>query len=59
MNSESGSVYVRGVVTIGRLWDGTPVVDPDEEDEKVLGGGGCFAFMFVDGGEGVDKPNSD
>jgi len=54
---------MRGVVSavaIGRLLDGTLVIDPDEDDEKVLGGGGCFAFMFVDGGEvGVDKANSD
>ena len=56
----SGSVYMRGVVSavaIGRLLDAL-VVDPDE-DEMVLGGGGCFAFMFVDGGGGVDKPSSD
>jgi hypothetical protein len=56
---DSGSVYVRGVVgaaAIGRLWDGTLVVDPDEEDEKVLGGGGCFAFMFVDEEEKLINP---
>ncbi|KAF8815040.1 exosome component Rrp46 [Phlegmacium glaucopus] len=47
----SGSVYMRGVVAavaIGRLPDGTLVVDPDEEEEECLGGGGCFAFMFAD-----------
>ena len=50
---------MRGVVTavaIGRLSDGTLVVDPDEEEESSLGGGGCFAFMFLDG---LDKTNSD
>jgi exosome complex component RRP46 len=55
----SGSIYMRGVVTavaIGRLPDGTLVVDPDEEEEESLGGGGCFAFMFADG---LDKTNSD
>ena len=47
----SGSIFMRGVVTavaIGRLADGTLVVDPDEEEEESLGGGGCFAFMFAD-----------
>ena len=56
----SGSIYMRGVVAavaIGRLPDGTLVVDPDEEEEKSMGGGGCFAFMFGDGL--LDKPNSD
>ena len=49
---DSGSVYMRGVVcavAVGRLKDGTLVVDPDEEEEVVVegcGGGGCFAFMF-------------
>lgn len=55
----SGSIYMRGVVTsvaVGRLPDGTLVVDPDEEEEESLGGGGCFAFMFADG---LDKTNSD
>ena len=56
----SGSIYMRGVVTavaIGRLPDGSLVVDPDEEEEeKSLGGGGCFAFIFTDG---FDKTNSD
>ena len=55
----SGSIYMRGVVAsvaIGRLPDGTLVVDPDEEEEESLGGGGCFAFMFADG---FDKTNSD
>jgi exosome complex component RRP46 len=55
----SGSIYMRGVVTavaIGRLRDGTLVVDPDEEEEESLGGGGCFAFMFADG---LDKTRSD
>ena len=45
-----GSVHTRGVVTaisIGRLSDGTLVVDPDEEEEESLGGGGCFALMFA------------
>ena len=49
---------MRGVVTavaIGRLLDGTLVVDPYEEEES-LGGGGCFAFMFADG---LDKTNPD
>ena len=48
----SGSVYMRGVVAavaIGRLPDGTLVVDPGEEEE-CLGGSGCFAFMFAGGG---------
>ena len=55
----SGSIHMRGVVTavaIGRLPDGTLVVDPDEEEEESLGGGGCFAFMFADG---LDKSNLD
>lgn len=45
---------MRGVVAavaIGRLPDGTLVVDPDEEEEECLGsggGGGCFAFMFAE-----------
>ena len=50
---------MRGVVTavaIGRLRDGTLVVDPDEEEESSLGGGGCFAFMFADG---LGETNSD
>jgi exosome complex component RRP46 len=58
----SGSIYMRGVVTavaIGRLPDGTLVVDPDEEEEESLGGGGCFAFMFADGVNNDHKTNSD
>jgi len=54
----SGSIYMRGVVTavaIGRLSDGTLVVDPDDGEEESLGGGGCFAFMFTNG---LDKTNS-
>ena len=50
---------MRGVVAavaIGRLPDGTLVVDPDEDEGECLGGGGCFAFMFADG---LDKTNSD
>ena len=50
---------MRGVVTavaVGRLPDGTLVVDPDEEEEESLGGGGCFAFMFAGG---LEKRNSD
>ena len=54
----SGSVHMRGVVvaiSIGRLSNGTLVVDPDEEEEEEEeeslggggGGGGCFAFMFT------------
>jgi len=55
---------MRGVVTavaIGRLPDGTLLVDPDEEEEESLGGGGCFAFMFADetGLENEDTSNSD
>ena len=55
----SGSIYMRGVITavaIGRLPDGTLVVDPDEDEEERLGGGGCFAFIFADG---LDKTNAD
>ena len=55
----SGSIHMRGVVTavaVGRLPDGTLVVDPDEEEEESLGGGGCFAFMFAGG---LEKRNSD
>ena len=58
----SGSIYMRGVVTavaIGRLPDGTLVVDPDEEEEESLGGGGCFAFMFAGGVDNDGKTNSD
>jgi exosome complex component RRP46 len=56
----SGSVFMRGVVAavaIGRLPDGTLVVDPDEEDEKSLGSGGCFAFMFANGLDDDKKTN--
>ena len=35
-------------VAMGRLPDGTLVVDPSEEEEESLRGGGCFAFMFAD-----------
>jgi len=39
---------VVAAVAVGRLPDGTLVVDPDEEEEESLGGGGCFAFMFAE-----------
>ena len=51
---------MRGVVcavAIGRLPDGTLVVDPDEEEEESLRGGGCFAFMFADK-TGLDKDDT-
>jgi len=54
---------MRGVVSavaIGRLPDGTLVVDPDEEEEESLQGGGCFAFMFAAADDGgIKKTNSD
>lgn len=46
---QAGSVLMQGVITavaVGRLPNGTLVLDPSEEEEKTLQGGGSFAFMF-------------
>ena len=46
----SGSVHMRGIVAalfIGRLPDGTLVVDPDRGEEKSLGGGEVHRFLIT------------
>ncbi|KAF8161665.1 exosome component Rrp46 [Crassisporium funariophilum] len=57
----ASSVPMRGVVSavaVGRLPDGALVVDPDDEETKIMTGGGCFAFLFADG-VGFENSNSD
>ncbi|KJA14799.1 hypothetical protein HYPSUDRAFT_149958 [Hypholoma sublateritium FD-334 SS-4] len=48
---QAGSVLMQGVVAavaVGRLSNGTLVVDPSEEEAETLLGGGSFAFLFSD-----------
>jgi len=58
---KSSSVPMRGAVSavsVGRLSDGTLILDPSDEELGSLSGGGAFAFMFADG-VGVKGSNSD
>lgn len=48
---QAGSALMQGVVAavaVGRLPDGTLVLDPSEGEAETLLGGGSFAFMFSD-----------
>lgn len=55
---QAGSVLMQGVVAavaVGRLPDGTLVLDPSEEEAQTLLGGGSFAYMFSDYSEERDS----
>jgi len=52
----AASVPMRGVVlacAVGKLKDGTLVIDPEESEDADMIEGGCFAYLFADdvGGE--------
>ncbi|KDR67195.1 hypothetical protein GALMADRAFT_216654 [Galerina marginata CBS 339.88] len=57
----ASSVPMRGVVSavaVGRLPNGTLILDPGDDEVASLQGGGTFAFLFADGA-GVGGSNSD
>ncbi|PPQ96286.1 hypothetical protein CVT26_005646 [Gymnopilus dilepis] len=57
----ASSVPMRGVVAavpVGRLSDGTLILDPSDEELHSMSGGGAFAFVFADG-VGLGGSNSD
>ncbi|KAF9473040.1 ribosomal protein S5 domain 2-like protein [Pholiota conissans] len=56
------SVPMQGVVTavaIGRLVDGSLIVDPSEDEMSSLQAGGCFVFMFSGSSTGSSVSNID
>jgi len=54
----AASVPMRGVVlacAVGKLKDGTLVIDPEESEDTEMTEGGCFAYLFADDVGGVSK----